>query len=105
MPGDPFRVPKIAEYLEKGNVINSVNLPCVSKEMAEGTKRLTVITKGDVSEAVFASLTKAGIATDDSTASIRKDTGYVIVDAADITADALNAVKAVDGVICARVIG
>ena len=98
-------VNQIAEYLEKGNVVNSVNLPCVSKELAEGNKRLTVITKGDVSEAVFAALAKAGIATDDSTAAIRKDAGYVIVDAADITEDALAAVNAVDGVICARVIG
>ena len=98
-------VNQIAEYLEKGNVVNSVNLPCVSKELAEGNKRLTVITKGDVSEAVFAALAKAGIATDDSTAAIRKDAGYVIVDAADITEDALEAVNAVDGVICARVIG
>ena len=98
-------VNQIAEYLEKGNVVNSVNLPCVSKELADGNKRLTVITKGDVSEAVFAALAKAGIATDDSTAAIRKDAGYVIVDAADITDDALAGVNAVDGVICTRVIG
>ena len=98
-------VNQIAEYLEKGNVVNSVNLPCVSKELADGNKRLTVITKGDVSEAVFAALAKAGIAVDDSTAAIRKDAGYVIVDAADITDDALAAVKAVEGVICTRVIG
>lgn len=98
-------VNQIAEYLEKGNVVNSVNLPCVSKELAQGNKRLTVITKGDVSEAVFATLAKAGISADDSTASVRKDTGYVIVDAADITADAVAAVKAVDGVVSVRVIG
>lgn len=98
-------VNQIAEYLEKGNVINSVNLPCISKEKADGNKRLTVITKGDVSESVFAAIKKAGIPTGDSTASIRKDVGYVIVDAADITADALAAVKSVDGVISARVIG
>lgn len=98
-------VNQIAEYLEKGNVVNSVNLPCVSKDLAEGCKRLTVITKGDVSEAVFAVLAKAGISADDATASIRKDAGYIIVDAADITADALAAVKAVDGVLAARVIG
>lgn len=98
-------VNQIAEYLEKGNVVNSVNLPCISKELADGNKRLTVITKGDVSEAIFASLAKAGISADDSTASIRKDTGYVIVDAADITADAVAAVKAVDGVVAVRVVG
>lgn len=98
-------VEQISAYLEKGNVVNSVNLPCVSKEMADGVKRLTVITKGDLSEAVFAALAKVGVSSDDATASLRKDTGYIIVDAVNVSADAADAVKAIDGVIAARVIG
>lgn len=98
-------VNQISEYLEKGNVVNSVNLPCVSKELADGKKRLAVITAGDVSESIFAALIKAGVATDDSTAAIRKETGYVIVDAENLSDDALAAVKSVEGVISARVIG
>ena len=89
-------VNQIAEYLEKGNVVNSVNLPCISKDMTDG-KRITVITKGDVSAAVIAA---AG--SDDAVSAVRKDVGYVIVDGAND--DAVEAVKAVDGVVAVRAI-
>ncbi len=87
-------VNQIAEYLEKGNVVNSVNLPCISKDMTGG-KRIAVITKGDVSAAVLAA---AG--SDDAVSAVRKDVGYVIVDGA--KDDAVDAVKAVDGVVAVR---
>ena len=89
-------VNQIAEYLEKGNVVNSVNLPCISKEMTGG-KRIAVITKGDVSAAVIAA---AGSA--DAVSAVRKDIGYVIVDGAADGAE--DAVKAVDGVVAVRAI-
>ncbi len=89
-------VNQIAEYLEKGNVVNSVNLPCISKDMTGG-KRIAVITKGDVSAAVLAA---AG--SDDAVSAVRKDVGYVIVDGA--KDDAVEAVKAVDGVVAVRAI-
>ena len=89
-------VNQIAEYLEKGNVVNSVNLPCISKEMTGG-KRIAVITKGDVSAAVIAA---AGSA--DAVSAVRKDVGYVIVDGAADGAE--EAVKAVDGVVAVRAI-
>lgn len=89
-------VNQIAEYLEKGNVVNSVNLPCISKDMTDG-KRITVITKGDVSAAVIAA---AG--SDDAVSAVRKDVGYVIIDGA--KDDAVEAVKAVEGVVAVRAI-
>lgn len=89
-------VNQIAEYLEKGNVVNSVNLPCISKDMTGG-KRIAVITKGDVSAAVIAA---AG--SDDAVSAVRKDVGYVIIDGAND--DAVEAVKAVDGVVAVRAI-
>ena len=89
-------VNQIAEYLEKGNVVNSVNLPCISKNMTGG-KRIVAITKGDVSAAVLAA---AG--SDDAVSAVRKDIGYVIVDGA--KDDAVEAVKAVDGVVAVRAI-
>lgn len=89
-------VNQIAEYLEKGNVVNSVNLPCISKDMTGG-KRIVAITKGDVAAAVMAA---AG--SDDAVSAVRKEVGYVIVDGA---ADgAVDAVKAVDGVVAVRAI-
>ena len=89
-------VNQIAEYLEKGNVVNSVNLPCISKDMTGG-KRIVAITKGDVSAAVLAA---AG--SDDAVSAVRKDVGYVILDGA--KDDAVEAVKAVDGVVAVRAI-
>lgn len=89
-------VNQIAEYLEKGNVVNSVNLPCISKDMTGG-KRIVAITKGDVSAAVLAA---AG--SDDAVSAVRKDIGYIIVDGA--KDDAVEAVKAVDGVVAVRAI-
>ena len=89
-------VNQIAEYLEKGNVVNSVNLPCISKDMTGG-KRIVAITKGDVAAAVMAA---AG--SDDAVAAVRKEVGYVIVDNA--KDDAVDAVKAVDGVVAVRAI-
>lgn len=89
-------VNQIAEYLEKGNVVNSVNLPCISKDMTGG-KRIAVITKGDVAAAVMAA---AG--SDDAVSAVRKEVGYVIVDNA--KDDAVDAVKSVDGVVAVRAI-
>ena len=98
-------VDQISEYLEKGNVVNSVNLPCVSKDLADGKKRLTAITNGDVSADIYAALAKFAVATDDSAAELRKNTGYVIVDAVNLTDDTVEAVKAVPGVVSVRLLG
>ena len=62
-----------------------------------GGKRIAVITKGDVSAAVLAA---AG--SDDAVSAVRKDIGYVIVDGT--KDDAVEAVKAVDGVVAVRAI-
>lgn len=98
-------VKQISDYLENGNVVNSVNLPCVSKELADGKKRLTAITNGDVSADIYAALEKFVVDCDDSASELRKNTGYVIVDAVNLTADAAEAVKAVAGVVSVRLLG
>lgn len=97
-------VEQIAQYLENGNVVNSVNLPCVTKDRVDSCARLTVITDGDASESVFNTLSNAGIDYKDSAVSIRKNTGYIIVDTASDLSDAENLLKSVDGIIAARVI-
>lgn len=97
-------VEQIAQYLEHGNVVNSVNLPCVTKDRADGCARLTVITNGDTSESVFATLSGAGIDCKDSCVSIRKNTGYIIIDTASDLSDAERLLKNTDGVIATRVI-
>lgn len=88
-------VNQIAAYMEKGDVINSVNLPCITKEMT-GAKRMTVIAKGADMDAVLAA---AG--SSDAVVGERSGVSYAIIDGADNA----DAVKAVAGVIAVRVIG
>lgn len=90
---------EIKAYLEKGEVINSVNLP-VMKLAAPKGKRLCVIH----AQAALAGVTAAidGKATNVQSAS-RKGVSYTV---ADVDCDcAAEAVKAVDGVYGVRVIG
>lgn len=96
---------QISDYLEKGNIVNSVNLPCISKDMPAGSKRLTVITKGDVCEKVYNELAKFAVPADGAVAAMRKDIGYIIIDSENFSDDAVAAVKAVEGVIAVRVLG
>ncbi len=95
---------QISLYLETGNVVNSVNLPCISKE-ADGAARLTVISADNKTQEVLDVLTGNGIAVKSQLDAVRGTIGYAIFDTdSAISDEALSAVKAVDGVIAARVI-
>ena len=95
---------QISLYLETGNVVNSVNLPCISKE-ADGTARLTVISADNKTEAVLSALNENGITVKSYIDAVRANIGYAIIDTDDAISEvATNAVKAVDGVIAVRVI-
>ena len=92
---------QIKEYIENGNIVNSVNYPCLSLERAAGTKRVCVLSKNveDISKAVLAEV--SGVA--GSASKARGDYAYTIVDVTgDVDADKLGAI---DGVIKVRVIG
>lgn len=97
-------VEQTAEYIENGNVINSVNLPCVSKDRPAGKKRITVITESDVSEKIFELLDSKGVDRTDASVSIRKNTGYVIIDTDSDVSGIADELNSVDGVIKARVL-
>ncbi len=95
---------QISLYLETGNVVNSVNLPCISKE-ADGTARLTVITVDNKTDAILTALNENGIVAKSHIDSVRSNTGYVIIDTDSVISEsAFNAVKAIDGVIAVRAI-
>ena len=92
---------QIKEYIENGNIVNSVNYPCLSLERAAGTKRVCVLSKNveDISKAVLAEV--SGVA--GSASKARGDYAYTIVD---VTGDAdADKLGAIDGVIKVRVIG
>lgn len=98
-------VNQIVEYIEKGNVINSVNFPCVSKAIENDGQRIIIITNGDISELIFFTFVKFGIDTDNSTASIKKNIGYIIIDTdKNVDYSVISAIKSVENVISVRVI-
>lgn len=95
---------QISLYLETGNIVNSVNLPCISKEK-DGTTRLTVISADNKTEAVLAALNANSIAVKSYIDAVRGSIGYAIIDTDSAIGEvAIAAVKAIDGVISVRVI-
>ena len=97
-------VEQTVEYIENGNVINSVNLPCVSKDRVPGKSRITVITDSDVSAKIFECLDSKGVDRTDASVSIRKNTGYVIIDTDSDVSGISDDLKSIDGVIRVRVL-
>lgn len=82
---------EVKDYLENGNIVNSVNMPCVSKDKTGGT-RVCVIAKADADvEAI-----KDAAGSDDAVTAVRGNYSYTIID------NAANASIAVDGVIKVR---
>ena len=88
---------QIIDYIENGNIINSVNLPAVSLPRTAGAQRICVIHKND-EELSKAILGKAGSVA----AMVTKARGgyaYTIIDANGADVDG---VKALDGVVRVR---
>lgn len=95
---------QISDYLENGNVVNSVNLPALTKTK-DGAIRLTIISKGDVKKAVSAALSENGLTVNSEQSAVRGEIAYAVFDT-DSTIDdnALEAIKAVEDVIAVRII-
>ena len=96
---------ELVEYLENGNIINSVNYP--NAEMnAEGTK-ICVMHKNipDVISQLTSVLGDAKINIDNMVSKSKKDYAYTMLDAAGaITDDIVSKLSAVDSVIKVRII-
>lgn len=88
---------QVKEYIENGNIINSVNLPAVSLPRTAGAQRICVIHKND-EELSKAILSKAGSVAAMVTKA-RGDYAYTIIDANGADVDG---VKALDGVVRVR---
>lgn len=95
---------ELKDYLENGNIINSVNFPRLSVPKADNA-RLTILFKDN--ENIIADITNALGGNIANIASTRKaNVGYVIIDLNNtINADILSNVKAISGVLKTRVIG
>ena len=88
---------QIMEFIERGNIVNSVNYPNVTMAKS-GAVRYCVLFKGDIVKDITAAV--SGLKAVE--AKTRGDYGYAIVDADDDSS--VSALEAVDGVIKVRVI-
>lgn len=89
-------VNEVMDYLENGNITNSVNMPAVSLG-AKTAPRISVIAKADAAAAVLAKLAELGAA--NVASATRGDYAYILAEA-----DADEAAVAVDGVIRVRIL-
>ena len=89
-------VTQVMDYLENGNIVNSVNMPAVSLGARKGT-RVSVIAKADAAAAVLAKVAELGAA--DVASATRGDYAYIL---AEVEAD--EAAIAIDGVIRVRIL-
>ena len=97
---------EIKDYLENGNIKNSVTIPAVSMPRA-GKERVCVIHKNvpSILTTVTAALSETGNNIESMDSKSKKDYAYTILDAAsDVTDAAVEKIAAIDGVIRVRVI-
>lgn len=95
---------ELKEYLENGNIINSVNYPNLSAERT-GEYRITINLSADSSAAIKGAEVLKGYGITGSISSTRNNAAYAIIDLANKPdADVLDKLKALDGVKKLRVI-
>jgi len=97
---------EIKDYLENGNIKNSVTLPAVSMARA-GKERVCVIHKNvpSILTTVTAALSETGNNIESMDSKSKKDYAYTIIDVAnDVDVAAVDKIAAIDGVIRVRVI-
>lgn len=96
---------EIKAYIEDGNVINSVNFPCVS-EPRTADVRICVLHKNvpNMINHISAKLGDKGVNIEHFSNKSRGDIAYSIIDASGDAADAEKLISGIDGVIMVRVI-
>ena len=98
---------EIKDFLENGNIKNSVNMPAVSMART-GVARVCVVHKNipNMLSSICAKLAETGNNIESMASQSRKEYSYSILDTANAVTDAsVEAIKAIDGVIRVRVIG
>ncbi len=95
---------QLSDYLLNGNIKNSVNFPAVALEKS-AKLRITAVTNGDIAESIEKALSEQGIKVVAKASAVKKPTGYAIFHTEDeITDEAIETLKAVDGVCAIRII-
>lgn len=100
-------VEQVMDYLENGNIINSVNFPNCTMER-NGKKRLIIANKNipDMLRQILLVISEAGINVDDMLNRHRDNLAYNIIDVStdEISQDFLNKIQGIEGVLMTRVI-
>lgn len=97
---------ELIEYLENGNIINSVNMPSVSMARTAGFKRVCVI-HGNVPNMIAkitAAFSEENINIENMMNKSKKDFAYTILDVSEVSDAALKAIDGIEEVIRIRVI-
>lgn len=100
-------VDQIKDYLENGNILNSVNLPSISMAREAGTKRICIIHKNVPNTiALFASTCgDAGINIENMQSKSKGEYAYTILDVSgDLSPAAVDALRALEPIVKVRVI-
>lgn len=87
------------DFVEKGNIRNSVNFPAASLPLTEGETRIAVTTKG-IAAPVDAVVKGLGVTVNGVAGGARGDYGYVLVS----TMDDVTSIPEIEGVTRVRVI-
>lgn len=97
---------QVKDYLENGNIKNSVNFPALSMARS-GDTRICVLhyNKPNVIANVTGALAAAGANVENMESKSRGDYGYMVIDVTGAAADAAKATESLDDVIRVRVIG
>ena len=98
-------VDELRNYVENGNIVNSVNYPGVNLGAVKTAGRIGVCHDGKPAalEGILAALSGAGVTVAGSANAVRGDVGYALIDTAvPVSGEALAAVGAVEGVIRVR---
>ena len=92
-------VTEIMDYIENGNITNSVNFPAVRLPKTEGETRIALLTKG-VENPVDAAINGLGIAVSGAAGGVRGDYGYALIS----TRDDIAEIPAITGVVRSRIL-
>ena len=100
-------VDQLKDYLENGNILNSVNLPSVSMAREPGTRRVCLIHKNvpNTIAMLAAACGEAGINIENMQSKSRGEYAYTILDVSgELTKDAVDSLRQMEPIIKARVI-
>ena len=93
-------VNQIMDFIENGNIVNSVNYPAVNLGPRKGENRIAVLMKGEPNPVKLASAMFADANIKAVAGGTRGEYGYALI----ATDDLITSVPKVDGVVRVRVI-